>query len=271
MDTVAAFACALVASAILSLGMVLQKRHIAFIGYKGKRGAAFRRDRSGWLAGFTLVNVAPLFNYLALLGLPANVVAGVAGSNVAFAGLFSAFLLGERLESRALGPTILLFAGIALAGLRSGGSPETANFAFIWVFMLVPLALAAVALVLRGRGKSQILAATIGGVAGCLGGFMIVLLKLLGTAEPTIAGWLASPWLWLYLIAGISSFSIVQLAYKDGEMNRVGPAYYGMQVLWPAGASLFVFSLPFDFLQWIAFGVIALSVGLIAASEKSRS
>ena len=268
MGAIPAFAAALAASAILSLGMVLQKRHVAFIGHKGKHDAAWRRDLVGWLAGFTLVNLAPPFNYVALLGLPANVVAGVSGSTVAFAALFSALILGERLSLRTLALTLALFGGIALAGLRGGATGGEAALPLVWLFFLIPALALVIVLAFRARERSQALAVAIGAVAGALGGFMLIPLKLLSALDPTVQAWLASPWPWLYLAAGASSLSIIQLAYKDGVLNRVGPAFYGMQVLWPAVASLFVFALPFDLPQWIAFAVIALCVGLIAGSEE---
>lgn len=258
-----AFLSALLANAILSLGMVLQKRNVLFIGYKGPRDAVFRRHRLGWLLGFTLVNLAPPFNYLALLGIPANVVAGVAGSNVAFAALFSALFLGERLGPRQALYGLLLFLGIGLVGLRGGAPAAASRPLLLWLALLLPLLAALAALAWRRRGRSEGLATLIGGLAGALGGFMLLPLKLLGL-ETGLGAWLSAPWLWLYLVAGLASFSIVQLAYKDGSMRRVAPAYYGLQVLWPALSALFVFGLTFDALQLLGLAIIGLCVVLIA-------
>ena len=267
--SLAAFGAALAASLILSLGMVLQKRHVFFVGHKGLHDAAFRRDRRGWLAGFVLVNLAPPFNYLALLGLPANVVAAATGSNVAFAALFSALLLGEKIGARELILSLLLFGAIAVAGLRGGvvsvsSAPE---IHFVWLFILVPFALAALSVMFRSRSRSPGLAVAIGALSGAMGGFMLIPLKLLGGLGPGILAWLAAPWLWLYVGAGVFSFALVQLAYKDGEMRRVAPAYYGLQVFWPALASLFVFSQPFDPAQWVALAAIGACVALMARGK----
>ena len=266
MALLASFAAALFASVLLSFGMVLQKRNVAFIGHRGKRDAAFERRRLGWIAGFSLINLAPVFNYLALLSLPANVVAAVAGSNVAFAALFAALLLGEEFRMRSLVPTIFLFAAIALAALRGAPASAAPRLGFVWLFFALPALGATVALLLRKKAKGPILAAVIGGIAGSAGGFMLIPLKLLGSLPPTAEAWLGSPWIWLYLAAGAGSFGIVQLAYKDGAMNRVAPAYYGLQVLWPALAALSVFSLPFDPIQWLAFGIIGACVVVLSSS-----
>src|SRR5512138_3127550 len=116
------FALALMGNAILSLGMALQKANIAFVGYKGPRDGAHRRRRLGWIAGLILMNLAPIFNYLALSGIPPNLVAATAGANVAFTALLSAFLLGERMGRRAVAASILLIGAICFVGLR-GGAP----------------------------------------------------------------------------------------------------------------------------------------------------
>ena len=208
LNPLVAFAVALAGNALLSLGMVLQKRDIAFIGYKGERDAAFRKTRRGWVLGFTLMNVVPVLNFVALLGLPTNVVAAVTGSNVAFTALFSALLLGELLSGRVMALTAFMFAAIALAGLRGvegRGDPAPVP---ILVFIALPLALAALLFGLRWArnrrgGPSPVLAVLIGGTAGALGGYMIVPLKALGAlAAPGILSFLAAPWVWLYLLSG---------------------------------------------------------------------
>ncbi len=288
-DPAVAFPLALAGNALLSFGMVLQKRHIAFLVRRSRDASpgdpgrsTGRRDRLGWISGFTLVNVAPVFNYLALLGLSPNVVAAVIGSNVAFTALFSRFLLKEAIGPRSLLLSLVLFAAIGLAGLRGiapGGAPPagaaplggTATEGLVYLFLALPALAALVALGLRRRFRGEGLAIAIGGIAGALGGFAILPMKLLGAlADPSLASWLLHPWLWLYLLASASSFTIVQLAYKDGRMGSVAPAFYGLQVLWPALASLSVFSLPFDPLQYLAFAAIALSVALIAGGGRGR-
>ncbi len=256
---------ALAGNFILSLGMVLQKRNVSWLGHKGARDRDFARARSGWLLGFLLMNVAPVFNYLALLGLPPNVVGAAIGANVAFTAILSALLLGERLGSRRILWTFATFAAIALAALRGGGVSGPLVPDALYVFIALPLAAAAAGLALRRRRRSAGLAVSIAAVAGALGGFMILPLRALQIgAAASLAGWLGSPYLYLYIVAGAGSFSIIQLAYKDGEMSKVSPAYYGMQVLWPAIASYFAFGAPFDAVQAAAFAAIAVCVFLVS-------
>ncbi|HTX73984.1 MAG TPA: hypothetical protein VMC79_14230 [Rectinemataceae bacterium] len=262
---------ALAGNFVLSFGMVLQKRNVAWIGHKGARDLAFVKARSGWLLGFLLMNLAPVFNYVALLGLPPNVVGAAIGSNVAFTAILSSAMLGERLGARRMLWTALMFAAMALAGLRGrSGGGEIATVA-LFAFLALPVLGALLCVLLRGRKRSAALAVAIAAVAGSMGGFMILPLRALQlAAAPSLAGWLASPFLYSYIIAGVGAFSIIQLAYKDGEMSAVSPAYYGLQVLWPALASYFVFATPFDGLQALAFVAIAACVGLIAREPPKR-
>jgi drug/metabolite transporter (DMT)-like permease len=86
-------------------------------------------------------------------------------------------------------------------------------------------------------------------------------------AEPSLAGYLSSPYLYVYLVAGAASFVLMQVAYKDGEMATLAPALYGMQVLWPAIGSIFVFGAAFRPAQAAAFALVAICVAAIAGAK----
>ena len=288
---------------LLSLGMVLQKRHVAWMGRRGRRDAAFRRDLLGWLLGFVLMNVAPVTNYFALLGLAANVVSALIGADVAFTALLVAFFLKERLGGAELAWTAVLFVALGVAGFR-GGSPSSGfSVSPYLVFYVLPVAVGLVALLFRWRraagraagpassgaaaaaiartaeapanaapavaasAKSRHgkLAVVFACVAGAFGGYMVLTMRALQLAAGNdIIRWLSTPYLYLYVLGGILSFVMVQLAYKDGSMGTVSPAFYGMQVLWPALASYAVLGAAFDALQAAAFAAIALSILMIS-------
>jgi drug/metabolite transporter (DMT)-like permease len=265
----------------LSLGMTLQKRHVGWIGstprkrppgkapgIERRRAGRFYRDMAPWFLGFALMNAAPVFSYFALMGLSTNVVGSFAGMSVAFTALLAKLWLKERLGRRRLAWTIALFAAIGAAGLLGeGGSSGAERFspAALYLFLCLPLAAGAALLASRGKARGPRLAAAIAAASGSLAGFMVFPLRALQVAAaPGIAGWLASPYLYAYLAAGISSFVLVQAAYKDGEMAAVAPALYGMQVLWPALGSLFVFGSRFDPAQAAAFVGVAVCVAAIA-------
>jgi len=265
MSPIVAFVVALGGNLVLSLGMTLQKRHVGWIGSPGPRDAAFRRARALWIAGFMLMNVAPAFNYLALLGLPPNVVAAAAGSSVAFTALLAAPLLGERIGGGRLAWSAALFAAIAAAGLRGSPTEKALEKAALYFFLAFPAAGATAALALRRRWRGPRLALLFAGVAGAFGGYMVLPMRAVQIAAGSdAAAWLATPYPYLFLAGGFGGFSLAQFAYKDGDMARVAPVYYGMQVLWPAIGSYFAFAAPFDPIQAAAFAAVALCVGMIA-------
>jgi drug/metabolite transporter (DMT)-like permease len=215
-----------------------------------------------------LINIVPAFQYFALMGLSTNVVSATAGTSVAFAAILAKFMLKERLGGRRLVWTAALFAAIAAAGfLGDSGSSAAKGLspAALFLFLGIPLVAGGALFAARGRLKGPRLAAAIAAVSGCLGGFMVFPLRALQVASaPGIAGWIASPYFYAFLAAGASSLALIQTAYKDGEMAAVAPAFYGMQVLWPALGSYFVFGARFLPLQTAAFALVALSVAVIA-------
>jgi drug/metabolite transporter (DMT)-like permease len=257
---------------LLSLGMVLQKRHVAWLGYKGEKGKAYHRDVAGWTAGFILMNLAPIGNYFALMGLPANVVSALLGSNVAFTAILVSLLLGERLGKVRLAWTLFLFAALGLAGLRGGSTGTSLNRLALYAAVALPAILIGGAWLARRRKPGKGLAVIIAMIAGSLGGSMVLSMRALQLdAGNAFLRWLGTPWFYLYFLAGILGFASIQLAYKDGDMASVSPAYYGMQVLWPALASYAVLGTAFDALQVAAFVAIALAVVAITrAGEASR-
>jgi drug/metabolite transporter (DMT)-like permease len=276
---------------VLSLGMAMQKRHVGWIGHRPerrpwrpadfppererRRDGRFYRDFAMWFLGFMLVNIVPAFQYFALMGLSTNVVGAAAGTSVAFAAILAKLMLKERLGARRLAWTIVLFASIAAAGfLGEGGSSAAAGLspAALFFSLGLPLAAGAALFAARGRLKGPRLAAAIAAVSGCLGGFMVFPLRALQVAAaPSLSGWLSSPYFYAFLAAGSSSLALIQTAYKDGEMAAVAPAFYGLQVLWPAMASYFVFGAKFYPAQTAAFAAVAVCVAAIAGGHPSAS
>jgi drug/metabolite transporter (DMT)-like permease len=266
--TYAAAGMAMAGSFILSLGMAMQKRNIGWIGRRRPWDRSFYRAFALWLLGFVLMNIVPVFNFFALMGLPTNVVGAAAGLSVAFTAILAKLMLKEKLGKRRLAWTLLLFGAIAAAGfMGEGGSSGNAGLSRLALlcFLALPLVAGILLVVFRGRFKGPRLGAILAAISGCLAGFMVFPLRALQLdAGEGILGWLASPYLYAYLAAGISSFILIQLAYKDGEMSAVAPALYGMQVLWPALGSHFVFGARFVPVQTAAFVLVAICVVVIA-------
>jgi drug/metabolite transporter (DMT)-like permease len=257
---------------VLSLGMTLQKAHVGWIGHSPfrRRGkAAFYRDFPLWLLGFMLMNVVSVFTFFALMGLSTNVVSAITGTAVAFTAILAKLMLKEKLGAGRLAWTVALFAAIAAAGFLgeggSSGAKDLSPFA-LYTFFGIPFAVGVILFVLRGRLKGPRHAAMVAATSGALGGFMLFPMRAIQVASgPGILGVVFSPYLYAYLAAGAASFILLQAAYKDGEMAAVAPALYGMQVLWPALGSHFVFGAEFRPVQTAAFIVVALCVAAIAA------
>jgi drug/metabolite transporter (DMT)-like permease len=268
-----AAAVILAGNAVLSLGNTLQKVNIGWTD-KALAGETARRRAIpflGWLVGFILMNIVPAFQFVALLGLPANVVAAFAGSSVAFTAIFSRLLIGERIGARKAVLTVALFAAIAAAGFLGGGPARDSGFSplALAAFIAIPLVAGPLLVAARARRPGAALAPFLAGVSGCFAGYMVVPMRALQltAGESVSAAWLSSPYLYAFLVCGFGGFSFVQLAYKDGEMSRIAPALYGMQVLWPALASYFVFGSPFIAVQAAAFAFVAAFVAAIAGGK----
>jgi len=255
---------ALAGNACLSLGMVLQKKNVGWFGFKGRKDRRHRAAKYGWILGFTLMNAHPIFNYFALLGLPPNVVAAMVGTNVAFTSILAAVLLGERLPPRRIGAIVVIFGAVATLGLR-GGSARPAAVVDNWLYFFggFPLAIAAFCALFRRSLKGPVFPTLVAAVAGSLGGYMVLVLKALQITRTSPIGWFATPYIYLYIVAGISAFSLIQLAFKSGDVSAVSPADYGMQVLWPAISSYFVFAMRFDFVQMLCIALIIAAMLLI--------
>jgi probable blue pigment (indigoidine) exporter len=256
---------------ILSLGMTLQKAHIGWLGSKSPRDGVSRRDLWLWLLGTTLMNIVFIFNYLALTGLSTNVVGAITGTSVAFTAMLSALVLKERPGARRITWTIVLFAAIAAAGFlgeRGSSGGEALSPVALYAFLALPLAAGGVLLALRQRFKGTRFAVGIAASSGALGGFMMFPMRAVQVAaDPSLAGIIVSPYFYSYLLAGATSFILIQAAYKDGEMSTVAPALYGMQVLWPAVGSIFVFGAEFRPAQAAAFVLVAFCVAAIAGAQ----
>ncbi len=78
---------------LLSIGLVLQKKGIAWIGFKGKKDGNFYRPLAIWFAGFLLMNLYIVPNTAALKHLPPHIVSAMAGWGVVVLVLLSVWLL----------------------------------------------------------------------------------------------------------------------------------------------------------------------------------
>jgi drug/metabolite transporter (DMT)-like permease len=265
MSTVAAYFTALFGNFLLSLGFSLQKRHVGWLSAK-RRGEEIRRGEVvGWMCGFILMNVQPIFNYLALGVLAPNIVAAIGGSNIIFTILLSYCLLGEKISPKKIPWIILMAASLAYAGFVEQEASQHFKVEAFWIAFFIPTAFAMLMLFASRHMSPEQVGIFLGSAAGALGGFMVLALEALRvTHGPDVLSWFASAYLYVYIFCGISSFLIKQVAFERGKMTAVAPSFYGFLVLYPSIATYFVSELPLHVPQLFAFAGISLSIALLS-------
>ncbi|MGE5604146.1 MAG: hypothetical protein ACM3YE_00455, partial [Bacteroidota bacterium] len=115
--TVIAFGEAVLGYFCTSLGFVLQKKGIGWLGHTGSKGPDYYRNLWVWSIGFALLNLAVLPNYLSLGVLNAYVVNAISGLNIVFMIFLSRLILNEPLLTRDYIYTLIMCAAIVAINL----------------------------------------------------------------------------------------------------------------------------------------------------------
>jgi drug/metabolite transporter (DMT)-like permease len=256
-------ALAVFASTLLSLGYVLQKKGIAWIGFKGRRDRRFYRSLSTWIAGFLLMNLYIVPNAAALRYLEPHIVSAMAGWGVIVLVALSARLLGEAVRPADLAHTLLIVAAIVLLNLADeGGSSDNIGMPALAAASALPFVLGAAGLLRRFARPAR--AVFFAAASGLSAGMIIVTMKaLVVTRGFAIPSYFSSPYLYLYLLFSLAAFLFLQLSYKLGAMMAVGPVQYGAAILYPALCSWAVFENRLNALQWAALLGLVFSVSVL--------
>lgn len=268
---------AVLGSAVISLGMVLQKKGVAWLaprrgGAEAAGDARYRRDRATWLVGFALNNSLVVFYFFALKALEPSVVGAMMGLNVVFTAAFSALALDERVSRRTAIGSAALVAFIAAANLSSpaGFESSAAPFATILAFYAAPFLIAAAALGLRRRARlgDGPYASLFALCAGCLEGIVIVLVKAMGHAKGgRVLSYLATPYLYMYVVATVGVVAFMQVAYSHGRMTAVAPSLWGAQIAYPVLIAYSAYSVPIMPIQALSFAGIFCCVVIIQSAR----
>lgn len=252
-------------SIIISLGLVLQKRGVAWFKHINKKSADYKYLRNIWLLGFGLNNLLSIFYYFALKGLTASVVGAMMGLNIIFSALFSKIILKEHLSKTVISLSLVLVVFIALANLTGQDESTVAVPAQIeiYLFFLIPYVIAGIAQITQKLHiiKGELYAILFAASAGALEGFIIILIKALQASkgnDPLY--YFSSPYLYLYIVASVSLISLMQIAYSHGRITRTGPVLWAMQILYPVLISYISFDTKFLPIQSAAFLGILLCV-----------
>ena len=259
---------AVMGSLIISLGLVLQKRGVAWFKHTHKKSAEYKLLRNIWFVGFALNNLLSIFYYFALKGLSASVVGATMGLNIIFSAMFSRLILKEHLSKTVIALSVVLVFFIALANLTSPEekSKTIPSELYMYLFFIVPFCITAVAQLLKKTQviKGELYAIVFAASAGSLEGFIIILIKALQASKgsnPLL--YFGSLYLYLYILASVSLIMFMQIAYSHGRMTRTGPVLWAMQILYPVVISYICFDTQFILLQTTAFAGIIVCVTLI--------
>ena len=246
---------------LLSTGYVLQKKGISWIGYKGEKGRSFYRALGIWIVGFLLMNLYIVPNAAALKLLDPHIVSAMAGWGVIVLVFLSQALLQERILRFDVAFTLLIVAAIVVLNIfeRPEAGQDMVRLGPLIAAMAFPflLVLPALAPALTRRTRGLLFAS----VSGLSAGLIIVTLKILvASFGYRVAGYFASPHLYLYLVFSLGSFLALQASYKMGRMLAVGPVQYSAAIIYPVLCSAAVFGNRLHIIQIVAVGTVVAGV-----------
>ncbi len=260
----------LFAYSLLSIGLVLMKKGINWIGWRKKgKGRKFYGYLFIWILGFILTNSSIIPNGIALKRLSPHIVASIAGWGIIIMILFSCFWLNERLYKSDFVYFIFIILGIFMLGyfqkdIRTTNIPSILSLVLI---SFLPLLLLTVIFIKPNSNKLKAVIFSI--IAGLSAGLIIVYLKIVVNIFGfRIIKYFSSPYLYIYLFFSIAAFVFLQLAYKNGDMLIVGPIYYSLNIVYTTIVTIFCFKVKMEIIQYFAMSMIILS--LIKISSVNR-
>lgn len=259
-------ALAILAYALLSIGFVLMKKGINWIGFKGKKEAVFFRDLFTWIAGFLLSNLYIVPSTIALKQLDPHIVAAMAGWGVVVLVVLSHVILRERLFRSDLFFTFLIFSSIILLNIFEYQELENNyNRTATAIMACLPFLL-----FIGGSFKflsRKIRTIIFAGVSGLATGMILVTMKILVSQYGlNVPEYFSSPILYLYLLFSLTAFVSMQIAYKLGTMLLAGPVQYSAGIIYPLLCSGLIFENRLHSIQYLA--VAAMILGVIALLKK---
>jgi drug/metabolite transporter (DMT)-like permease len=260
------------AYALLSTGYVLQKKGIGWIGASRKWDRAYKGNLAVWILGFLLMNLYIVPNAVALRLLEPHIVAALAGWGVIVLVFLSALLLKEHIYASDIWFTLLIVLAIACLNLLEvPAEGQAARPGPLLAALALPFVLLCPALFRSVPRRTRALLFAC--VSGLSAGMIIVTIKILVAAHGfRVAAYIASPYLYAYLVFSLTAFLTLQMSYKLGSMMLVGPVQYTAALIYPAVCSVLVFSNVMSGWQWAALGLSVAGVtGILRRHPRSDS
>ena len=254
------FMC-LIAHSLLSIGFVLMKKGVEWIGWKEKKTRKFYSNLFLWLAGFFVMNIYGVPSAIALKRLTPHVVSAFAGWGIIVLVFFSYFLLKEKIFRTDYIFSVLIVAGIFLINYFEKPGFFKKN---IDLFGIIFLSIIPIMIFFTGFYKKltlKIKTVIFASISGMAAGLMVVFLRLLMLKFGyKVSLYFSSEYLYLYITFALLSFIALQFALKNGPMIVIGPVQYSNNIIYPVLSSLMVFGQLINIIQVLSLGLIVYSV-----------
>ncbi len=238
-----ALTMAAIAYSFISIGFVLQKKGINWIGWKGDKDKRYFGNLAMWFFGFLIMNLYGVPSAVALKSLQPHLVSAFAGWGIIVLVYLSAFFLKEKIYNSDYLYSFLIVIGIITVNLieYGGAKPKIEVGSLGVLYFTVPFLIFLVALlIVKGEKTGNILYAV---VAGTFAGIMVVSLKALVLIyEYKIIDYFNSVYLYIYIAGAVFSLIALQLSFKRGSVMITGQLQYSMIIIYPMLGSMFVFS-----------------------------
>lgn len=251
---------ALVAYTMLSTGLVLMKKGIAWTGTWRPSDRAWRRAFTVWTAGFVVSNLYVVPSALALKIMNPHTVAAIAGWGVVVLIILSRAFLREKVYRTDIIWAAVIVAAIVLLSVpgRSAAAGLPRASALIagatLPLLLIP---AAFARTFSRRVRATIFAV----VSGLSSGLIVVLLKILiDEFGYRIGSYFGSVWFYAYLFFSLAAFLSLQMAYRLEALMRTAPVQYSLAIAYPAVVFVLVYGNRLSPVEIPAVSAIVLAV-----------
>ncbi len=268
---------ALTAYTLLSVGIVLMKKGVPCLGWKGKKERRFYSYLGTWVSGFLIMNLNGIPNAIALKTLPPHIVSASAGWGIIVLIFFSSWLLKEKIYKTDYLFTFLIVLGIFVLNFfeqetAGGNLLSSVSFTGLIILSIIPFLFLPLLLFKRSEGKDsassdhressnheekeeagfagtfsragskKLKTVVYAVVSGLSAGLLVVFLKMLVlTYGFQVGRFFGSVYLYLYIFFALLSVVALQFANKSGDMIVIGPVQYTGQIVYPALSTYVVF------------------------------
>ena len=258
---ITALIMAAAAYSFISVGFILQKKGISWIGWKGRKDRSYFKNLGVWTAGFILMNGYGIPSAVALTSLPPHIVSAFAGWGIIVLVFLSHLFLRETVRRSDFFYSLAVIGGIVLMNISEPPVQSETISADVptILFFATPLSVFLCSLILLSSDKLKNFFYAL--VSGCSAGMMVISLKgLVQLHEYRLTEYPGSVYLYLYIFYAVLSFVSLQISLRTGPVMITGQIQYSMTIIYPYAGLLIVFSGETGVLQPVSIGLITWGV-----------